>query len=204
MLFQFLLVDITAERDEAHLSVEDKPDETRRDQHDLPKKRKRRVLFTKAQTFILERRFQQQRYLSGPEREELARIANLTPAQVKIWFQNHRYKFRKQMSEKGPWDKPYISGPFLTGSGQYCSCGTLSCSYLSSAPYHPPDYLHYPSPVNSTFIQPTPFWWKLQCTHQLNARLLHLIRTIPVGKQFFSSRIEQLTFQRFIAWKANK
>lgn len=125
------------------------------------KKRKRRVLFTKAQTFVLERRFQQQRYLSAPEREELARIVNLTPAQVKIWFQNHRYKYRKQISERGPWDKPYSplsGGALLNGSGQFCSCVSPSCSYLSGSPYQG-DYLHYPSPVhNSTYIQPTTYW----------------------------------------------
>ncbi|ENN71049.1 hypothetical protein YQE_12260, partial [Dendroctonus ponderosae] len=54
------------------------------------KKRKRRVLFSKAQTFELERRFRQQKYLSAPEREHLASIIRLTPTQVKIWFQNHR------------------------------------------------------------------------------------------------------------------
>jgi homeobox protein Nkx-2.2 len=54
------------------------------------KKRKRRVLFSKAQTFELERRFRQQRYLSAPEREHLASLIRLTPTQVKIWFQNHR------------------------------------------------------------------------------------------------------------------
>lgn len=51
------------------------------------KKRKRRVLFSKAQTYELERRFRQQRYLSAPEREHLASIIRLTPTQVKIWFQ---------------------------------------------------------------------------------------------------------------------
>ncbi|KAL9957866.1 hypothetical protein ACROYT_G034818 [Oculina patagonica] len=124
------------------------------------KKRKRRVLFTKAQTFVLERRFQQQRYLSAPEREELARIVNLTPAQVKIWFQNHRYKYRKQISERGPWDKPYSplsQGALLNGTGQFCSCVSPSCSYLSSSPYQG-DYIHYPPSVNSTYIQPTTYW----------------------------------------------
>lgn len=51
------------------------------------KKRKRRVLFSKAQTYELERRFRQQRYLSAPEREHLANFIRLTPTQVKIWFQ---------------------------------------------------------------------------------------------------------------------
>lgn len=49
------------------------------------KKRKRRVLFSKAQTYELERRFRQQRYLSAPEREHLASLIRLTPTQVKIW-----------------------------------------------------------------------------------------------------------------------
>ncbi|MFH4977435.1 hypothetical protein AB6A40_004144 [Gnathostoma spinigerum] len=65
------------------------------------KRRKRRVLFTKAQTFELERRFRTQRYLSAPEREQLAMQIRLTPTQVKIWFQNHRYKTKKIFQDKG-------------------------------------------------------------------------------------------------------
>lgn len=64
------------------------------------KKRKRRVLFSKAQTFELERRFRQQRYLSAPEREHLANMIGLSPTQVKIWFQNHRYKTKRANHEK--------------------------------------------------------------------------------------------------------
>ncbi|XP_054729049.1 homeobox protein vnd [Anastrepha obliqua] len=68
------------------------------------KKRKRRVLFTKAQTYELERRFRQQRYLSAPEREHLASLIRLTPTQVKIWFQNHRYKTKRAQNEKGVYE----------------------------------------------------------------------------------------------------
>lgn len=68
------------------------------------KKRKRRVLFSKAQTYELERRFRQQRYLSAPEREHLASLIRLTPTQVKIWFQNHRYKTKRAAHEKGAID----------------------------------------------------------------------------------------------------
>jgi homeobox protein Nkx-2.2 len=67
----------------------------------MGKKRKRRILFSKAQTFELERRFRQQRYLSAPEREHLASLIRLTPTQVKIWFQNHRYKTKRAAVEKG-------------------------------------------------------------------------------------------------------
>ncbi|XP_042156432.1 homeobox protein Nkx-2.2a-like [Oncorhynchus tshawytscha] len=71
------------------------------DSSDSGKKRKRRVLFSKAQTYELERRFRQQRYLSAPERERLANALLLTPTQVKIWFQNHRYKMKRARAEKG-------------------------------------------------------------------------------------------------------
>uniref|UniRef100_A0A8C4X0T8 NK2 homeobox 4a n=1 Tax=Eptatretus burgeri TaxID=7764 RepID=A0A8C4X0T8_EPTBU len=63
-------------------------------------RRKRRVLFTQAQVYELERRFKQQNYLSAPEREHLANMIHLTPTQVKIWFQNHRYKIKRQAKDK--------------------------------------------------------------------------------------------------------
>ncbi|XP_018008341.2 uncharacterized protein LOC108666046 [Hyalella azteca] len=58
-------------------------------------KRKPRVLFSQAQVSELERRFKQQRYLSAPEREQLAGILKLSSTQVKIWFQNRRYKCKR-------------------------------------------------------------------------------------------------------------
>ncbi|UYV66094.1 NKX2-8 [Cordylochernes scorpioides] len=69
--------------------------------HHPLQKRKRRVLFTQAQVCELERRFRQQRYLSAAEREQLASLVHLTPTQVKIWFQNHRYKTRRQAKQSG-------------------------------------------------------------------------------------------------------
>jgi homeobox protein Nkx-2.2 len=90
---------------EGMLGKGEKRDRSRRDE-DQPeeesehKKRKRRVLFSKAQTYELERRFRQQRYLSAPEREHLASIIRLTPTQVKIWFQNHRYKTKRAATER--------------------------------------------------------------------------------------------------------
>ncbi|CAH8443582.1 unnamed protein product [Heterobilharzia americana] len=63
--------------------------------HTVTKRRKRRILFSKLQTTKLEQCFNEQRYLTASEREHLARILNLTPTQVKIWFQNHRYKMKR-------------------------------------------------------------------------------------------------------------
>ena len=63
------------------------------------RKRRRRVLFTKTQTQELEKRFREQRYLSAPEREELSKLIDLTSTQIKIWYQNHRYKYKRQREE---------------------------------------------------------------------------------------------------------
>lgn len=47
----------------------------------------------------MEQRFKQQRYLSAPEREVLATTLKLTSTQVKIWFQNRRYKNKRARIE---------------------------------------------------------------------------------------------------------
>jgi hypothetical protein len=64
-------------------------------QYGYQSKRKRRILFSQAQVYELEKRFKMQKYLSAQEREHLANSLNLTPTQIKIWFQNHRYKTKK-------------------------------------------------------------------------------------------------------------
>ena len=63
-------------------------------------KRKRRVLFTQQQVMELEKRFDKNRYLNAQDRDQLAHALSLTSTQVKIWFQNHRYKTKKASKEK--------------------------------------------------------------------------------------------------------
>lgn len=95
-----LSVDSVESVDEMHSDIQSNGIPLRATQSAADKKRKRRVLFSKSQTFELERRFRQQRYLSAPEREHLASMIGLSPTQVKIWFQNHRYKTKRANHEK--------------------------------------------------------------------------------------------------------
>ncbi|KAK9300930.1 hypothetical protein QLX08_006527 [Tetragonisca angustula] len=73
--------------------------ELRKSQSGKRTKRKPRVLFSQNQVYELEQRFKQQRYLSAPERELLAQTLKLTSTQVKIWFQNRRYKNKRARLE---------------------------------------------------------------------------------------------------------
>uniref|UniRef100_A0A8C4WIV6 NK3 homeobox 1 n=1 Tax=Gopherus evgoodei TaxID=1825980 RepID=A0A8C4WIV6_9SAUR len=67
-----------------------------------PKQQKRsRAAFSHTQVIELERKFSHQKYLSAPERAYLAKNLKLTETQVKIWFQNRRYKTkRKQLASE--------------------------------------------------------------------------------------------------------
>ncbi|CAG2113036.1 unnamed protein product [Medioppia subpectinata] len=53
-----------------------------------------RAVFHSLQRKGLERRFQKQKYITKPERQNLAQSLNLSDSQVKVWFQNRRMKWR--------------------------------------------------------------------------------------------------------------
>uniref|UniRef100_A0A2S2R8A4 Homeobox protein not2 n=1 Tax=Sipha flava TaxID=143950 RepID=A0A2S2R8A4_9HEMI len=63
------------------------------------KSKRVRTIFTPEQLERLEMEFERQQYMVGPERLYLAHTLQLTEAQVKVWFQNRRIKWRKQHLE---------------------------------------------------------------------------------------------------------
>ncbi|XP_077974968.1 uncharacterized protein LOC144430761 [Styela clava] len=66
------------------------------------KVKRSRTVFTNKQLERLEKEFSQQRYLVGKDRTALAKVLKLGEAQIKVWFQNRRIKFRKQMCKESP------------------------------------------------------------------------------------------------------
>ncbi|XP_051945266.1 homeobox protein Nkx-2.5 isoform X4 [Xyrauchen texanus] len=135
------------------------------DDPDRPKQRKRRkprVLFSQAQVYELERRFKQQKYLSAPERDHLASVLKLTSTQVKIWFQNRRYKCKRQRQDQtlemvGIAPPKRISVPVLVRDGKPClgDTSTYNTSYnvgISHFTYNTyPAFSNFPSPGNTNY-----------------------------------------------------
>ena len=62
----------------------------------MKRKRKLRTVFTEKQLEGLETKFTEKKYLSVPDRMELASRLELSETQVKTWFQNRRMKCKKQ------------------------------------------------------------------------------------------------------------
>ncbi|KAG7216384.1 hypothetical protein INR49_021789 [Caranx melampygus] len=110
-----------------------------------PKKRSR-AAFSHAQVYALERRFNAQRYLSGPERADLAGALKLTETQVKIWFQNRRYKTkRRQMAACGSPKKVAVKVLVRENQKQYHDASgvhiPMTVPLYQAYQYQP--YLHY-------------------------------------------------------------
>lgn len=74
---------------------------TSNQQHWKSGKNKRiRTIFTPDQLTKLEKEFDQQQYMVGAQRLYLANTLKLSEAQVKVWFQNRRIKWRKDQIKR--------------------------------------------------------------------------------------------------------
>lgn len=114
-------------------------------------KRRSRAAFSHAQVYELERRFNTQRYLSGPERADLAEALKLTETQVKIWFQNRRYKTKRrqmaaELAARGSPKKVAVKVLVRDNQKQYHQGNGVHIPmtvplYQQACQYHP--YLHY-------------------------------------------------------------
>lgn len=87
------------EKEEEMEGIEGEESETNLFSSDpLRRKKKTRTVFSRHQVFQLESTFEGKRYLSSTERAMLANNLRLTETQVKIWFQNRRNKWKRQVA----------------------------------------------------------------------------------------------------------
>ncbi|XP_055023539.2 homeobox protein Nkx-3.1 [Misgurnus anguillicaudatus] len=108
------------------------------------KKKRSRAAFTHLQVLELEKKFSRQRYLSAPERAHLASALRLTETQVKIWFQNRRYKTkRRQLTTDGnedyfqKSDGTVVSAAAVAAAEEDFIRASILATVYKSYPYRP-------------------------------------------------------------------
>ncbi|XP_006001881.1 homeobox protein Nkx-2.3 [Latimeria chalumnae] len=147
--------DALRDQEQRNCAIKKTQEDSKQEELERPKQRTRRkprVLFSQAQVFELERRFKQQRYLSAPEREHLANSLKLTSTQVKIWFQNRRYKCKRQRQDKSleiaghhhPPPPRRVAVPVLVRDGKPCIGGSQSYNAPYNVGGNPYSYSSYP------------------------------------------------------------
>lgn len=120
-------------------------------------KKKTRTVFSRSQVYQLESTFDMKRYLSSTERANLARSLHLTETQVKIWFQNRRNKWKRQLAADMD-THPSVVAPgslqavlsrnplFLSGGGvDLGSTAAVSAAGLIGNPFRQMSHPYLPS-----------------------------------------------------------
>ncbi|XP_044274351.1 homeobox protein HMX1 [Varanus komodoensis] len=110
------------------------------------RKKKTRTVFSRSQVFQLESTFDVKRYLSSSERAGLAASLHLTETQVKIWFQNRRNKWKRQLAADleaanlPPAAQRIVRVPILYHENSLAGAGALGCFPLPPPPPPPPPH----------------------------------------------------------------
>ena len=98
----------------------------RGEETDWSSEKPKRTIFTVEQLERLEREFTRQQYMVGGQRFYLSKELGLTETQVKVWFQNRRIKWRKQLIEQQRSKVRHQKEPSTSGQEENSCPGSLS------------------------------------------------------------------------------